>query len=512
MLGRRLCGLSGLLAVAIVWTVGCRETEPVGRPDRTGDSTGQGADASAKGVKDAKNKDGGKTSPVDKNKGTNGKPERALNVESLALLGDLPKGEQQRQRMCATKSADKVHEVFCSANPPKINNLKDLQKALGLDLDAGGGGILGGLFGGVGFTFSAASSSLVAKQTSSINPRLIMFTRGNTQSLVALGFVRGDQFAEVAARDPQSGEVNFFLVQFKQDCNDKEAGCSPGDLLTPAIEKDWREVTIYEDTDLENTIVDCLQCHQPDGKGTRKMLRMQERVNPWVHFMRTSTGGGRQLLADFQAKNGDEEYAGIPASRFGATDPAQLQALVEGAGFINQPNEFNSVAIPGQTNVFSNERVPQEWNRLYDGFVQGKFIAPPYHQLRISDDAKLKAMTEHYQAYRRGEVKAEELKDIREIHDDKGLRDMGFMVKEGLSGQEIIIQACSQCHHDRLNQDITRARFKLDPSKMDCKERELAIERLNLPAHDIKRMPPNQFRSLTADEIAKATEVLRCKE
>jgi hypothetical protein len=424
---------------------------------------------------------------------------------SALLLGDLPKGEAQRQALCARSGKDKVREVFCGPNPPKVQSLKDLQKALGLDIDAGNGGLFGNIFGGVGFVFNAASSSLVAQSTSSINPRLIMFTRGNSERLVSLGFVRGEQFAEIAARDPDTGVVNFFLVEFRQDCNERTEGCRVGELLTPAIEKDWREVTIYEDKDIENTIVDCLQCHQPEGPSGRKMLRMQERVNPWLHFMRSSTAGGQQLLADFRAAKGDEEYAGIPAARFGQSDPAQLQAFVEGAGFANQPNEFSSIAIPGRG-------ANAAWTRLYDGFVQGRFIAPPYHNLRISSPEKLSDMTAHYQAYRRGEVKAEDLRDIREVIDDGGKRDMGFMVKEGLSGQDILVQACAQCHHDSLNQDISRAKFKLDPNKMDCKERELAIERLRLPAEDHKRMPPARFRSLTQDEIEKVVAVLRCSE
>ena len=438
--------------------------------------------------------------------------EHSRTGEAIPLLADLPKGEAQRQKLCARGGRDKIREVFCGSSVPQINSLRDLQRAVGLDIDARGGGLFGG-GGGTGFVFNAASSSLVARSTSSINPRLIMFSRGNTNSLVSLGFVRGEQFAEIAARDPESGVLRFFLVEFQQECNQRPGGCNNGDLLTPALEKNWRSYTIYEDADLENTIVDCLQCHQPEGTQGQRILRMQERVNPWLHFMRNSTAGGRQLLADFRAAQGDDEYAGIPAARFGESDPAQLQNFVESAGFRNQPNEFNSAAISGQGFFGGGRggRESAEWNRIYEGFVQGRFIPPPYHQLRISSPEKLQSMTQHYQSYRRGEVRPEDLKDIRDVFDDAGLRDMGFMVKDGLSGQEIITQACSQCHHDRLNQNITRAKFKLDPNRMDCEERKVAIERLRLPAHDVKRMPPAKFRTLTDAEIAKVEAVLQCR-
>ena len=448
--------------------------------------------------------------PSDGNLDSVAEPNRE-NAE-VPLLADLPKGEAQRQKLCARGGKDRIREVFCGANVPQITSLRELQRAIGLDIDARGTGFFGNQ-GGTGFVFNAASSSLVARATSSINPRLILFSRGNLDRLVSLGFVRGEQFAEIAARDPESGVLRFFLVEFRQDCNQRAGGCTYGDLLTPAVEKDWRSYSIYEDVDLENTILDCLQCHQPDGTRGQRILRMQERVNPWLHFMRNSTAGGQQLLADFRAAQGNDEYAGIPAARFGESDPAQLQNFVESAGFRNQPNEFNSAVISGQGffGFGRGGRQSAEWNRIYEGFVQGRFIPPPYHQLRISSPQKLQAMTEHYQSFRRGEVRPEDLLDIREVFDDAGLRDMGFMVKEGLSGQEIIIQACSQCHHDQLNQTISRAKFKLDPNLMDCKQRKLTIERLRLPASNVKRMPPAKFRTLTEDEIVKVESVLRCQ-
>src|SRR5207244_4420722 len=104
-----------------------------------------------------------------------------------------------------------------------------------------------------------------------INPRVFVFSPNPdlapNKNFVVMSFVRGEQIVEVASFDANenngAGEVNFYLLRFTQACNATEAGCGPGDLLTPAIEKDWTGWTIYEDQDLTNTALDCTQCHQP---------------------------------------------------------------------------------------------------------------------------------------------------------------------------------------------------------------------------------------------------------
>ncbi len=433
------------------------------------------------------------------------------------VLAELPQGEAQRRIMCDRGGRDRVRAVFCAGEPPQIRGLKDLQQKLGLSAGNGGGGILGAL-GGANFAFSGASSSLVAKFTSAVNPRLVMFTRpnGRDPNMTALGFVRGEQFAEIIARDSSSGNLNFFLLHFQQDCNDREGGCNNGELLGPGIESNWREVTVYEDKDIENTILDCKQCHQPGGEGTAKILRMQELRNPWTHFMRSSTGGGRALTADFRRAHPNEEFAGIPANRIAASDPAQLEQLVRQNGFGNQPNEFPSAAIEGGGVLGilggggnRNGGRPAVWDRLYDNFVRGQAIAPPFHQVRVTDPNKLNKMTQAYLDLASGRVKNENFPDTRDILLDSGMRDMGFMVKEGLSAEQILVQACSQCHNSKLNQAISRAKFDVNLAKMDREEKDKAIERLRLGLTDVKKMPPERFRVLTEGEIAKLEALLR---
>jgi hypothetical protein len=93
---------------------------------------------------------------------------------------------------------------------------------------------------------------------------------------------------------------------------------------------------------------------------------------------------------------------------------------------------------------------------------------------------------------------------------DSALPEIGFMVKPGLSGRQILVHACTQCHNSRLNQQITRAKFNVEQlDAMSREEKDVAIERLKLPVDHLLKMPPRRFKSLTPEEIAKAVEELK---
>ncbi|MBL8610973.1 MAG: hypothetical protein JNL38_26765 [Myxococcales bacterium] len=437
------------------------------------------------------------------------------------IFKSLKSGEEQRKELCARGGTNRVTQMMCGASAPKIESLADLQGALGLAFQSPNstGRNANGQNGNPGFVLSGHSSSLVARYTSAINPRAIVFSPQGGANLVAMGFVRGEQFAEIVARDSSQNGLRFFLVAFKQACNAAPGGCTPGELLTPAIEKGWTSVTIYEDTDVKNTIFDCTHCHQTAGTNTPKMLRFQELQNPWTHFFRDNTPGGQALLADYHAAHGRAEgYGPIPANQIDSSDPARLESFVRGAGFAAQPNEFLTSRIeqevrqsaPSQPGNNTTPGTSPTWQGLYSKFVAGAAIAPPYHDVKVTDPTKLAAMTSAYQQFLGGSLEASKLPDIRDVLLGAAAVDMGLAAKPGLDGKGLLVQMCQSCHNPNLDQTISRARFDVTKlATMSREEKEVAISRLRLASTNPAKMPPSRFRTLTDAEIGLVEAELR---
>ncbi|MGZ3442237.1 MAG: hypothetical protein ACXVDD_22110, partial [Polyangia bacterium] len=387
------------------------------------------------------------------------------------------------------------------------------------------------------FALTGHSTSLVVREVSSINPRAILFTPPSQQpttqpndgsfiadpGFVAMGFVRGSQLVEVAAHDPQSNQLELYLVRFGQDCNASSSGCAPGDLLTPAVERDWRALSVYGDEDLKNTVFDCRHCHQPGGPSTAKMLRMQERRAPWTHWFRNNQNepGGVTLLQDFQAAHGTrEDYAGIPANLLDTprSDPLVLEALVDNNSVSPQPNEFNTTKIEQQVRQ-SNPAQPelnmpmgqsQTWQQIYDFSAGGGAIPVPYHDVKVTDPSKLASRSAAYRSFVDGALSAGELPDIRDVLLDGAAADMGLEPRPGADGVGILQQMCQRCHNSTLDQTISRAAFNVENlAAMSRAQKDNAIARLTAPASAPTLMPPARFGSLSSQELATVVDLLK---
>jgi hypothetical protein len=461
---------------------------------------------------------------------------------------NLPTGAAQLQALCVRNLGDAVAKAFCATpgTPPAIKSIVDLQKLLGLDFKPGNIG--NGTGGNPAFVLTGHSSSLVTRFTSAINPRAIIFTPPKTRgrvntpqplaSFIAMGFVRGEEFVELISNDPTAnggkGDLNFFLFRFEHDCTGARA-CSNGDLLSPAVESNFTGVySLYQDSDVKNTIFDCQQCHQTTGPSTPRILRMQELQNPWGHFFRNNRNNGQVLLADYQAAHGTTEtYAGIPGAVIfnpnqtnnnglqtagGGPDPAALEGLVENQGFQKQPNEYTTNQILKEVQAVN----PQEpgsntppgtsatWNALYANAKASKDIPPPYHDIKVTDPTKLASMTTAYKQLMAGQMQPAQLPDIREVFLDSALSDLTFRPAAGLDGKGILVQICQQCHNATLDQTITRAKFRVDQlDVMSREEKDKAIHRLTLPQTAFRRMPPPRFRELSPEEILAVTTELQ---
>jgi hypothetical protein len=420
--------------------------------------------------------------------------------------------------------ADTLTRTFCQdavpgGKMPTPHSLAELLVQLGLDFKDPNGG--NGVGGNPGFALLGHSSALTARKVSSITPTAFVFTPppadgSKPKGYVFLAFDPGEQFVEIASHDPTVDAVNFYLVRFDKNCVSAPEGCTPSDLLTPNLITGWSNLREYESsTSMNNTILDCRQCHAPDD-AKPQMLRMQEINPPFTHWFSASTTGGKALYADFHGVHpAGEDYGPIPAALVDKSDPALMAQMVTQAGFGNQPNSFPSATIemevswaaPSQPMVNDPMGWSSTWKTIYDNAVAGQVIATPYHDVKVTDPKKLATMTAAYQKWLGGS--ADPLPDIRDVFLDSGLRDMAFAPKLGLDGRGLVTQMCQQCHHASLDPMISRENFLVDQiDQMSRAEKDLAIQRLQLADDNRLAMPPVLFRTITDDERQKMIDFL----
>jgi hypothetical protein len=433
----------------------------------------------------------------------------------------LSRGQEQLTKVCDRPQRDKVMQALC-ANPT-ISSIVELQEALGLGFVDRSDQGQNGSSGNPAFALSGHSSSLVMREVSAINPRAFLFSPPPGQPIhipgyVVMGFARGESFVEIAAEDANTRTLSFYVVKFDLDCEASKS-CKPGDLLTPAIEKNWKGWTLYQDEDLKNTIADCRQCHQPGGPSTKPMLRMQEIQDPWTHWFRNDRPGGIALFQDFVRAHGtNEDYFGIPSTILQNADGRAMEDFVTGQGFANQPNSFDSKVIESEVRSSQSAQPAlnfpkgqsSTWQSLYDSSAAGQFIPVPYHDVKVTDPDKLGFAIGQYKSFSDGTLPAANLPDIRRVFLDDALEEMSMRPKTGASGKEILVQACAQCHNSRLDQSLSRAKF--DVTQLDTMPdavKQSAIARMKLPANDRLHMPPALFRTLPDAALNAAVDALK---
>jgi hypothetical protein len=243
---------------------------------------------------------------------------------------------------------------------------------------------------------------------------------------------------------------------------------------------------------------------------------MQERQNPWTHFMRNNRPGGQALLADFHSAHGTtEDYGPIPAALIDSSDPAQLEAFVENDGGLVQPNEFLTSKIEGEVTASSPNQpvdnsvpgVSATWMGLYANYVAGLLgVATPYHDVKISDPTQLPTYVKGYSDFMAGTIPASQLPDLRMTILDTP--DTGFHPKAGLTGAQIITQVCTQCHNSKLDQTVSRAKFNANLSLMSRAEKDIAINRVQRQDYDPRIMPPQRAVTLSPAEIQAVVQEL----
>ena len=449
-------------------------------------------------------------------------PAMSKRAASREPLEQLPRGEEQLANLCARSGEDDVRDAFCD-QVSEVLSLYDLQRVLDMDSDSvttlrqiKTGGV-------TAIALVGHSTSLSKHVVSAINPRLFQVrARFPSLRMVVLAFNRGLQEVELLTRDRVTGELNFYLVSFRQACNDSKRGCGHADLYTSAIERDWTEMSLYDETDLQNTVWDCATCHQPNGPGTRKQIIMQEFNAPFTHWFSRDSEGGGALLDDYVAAYDDAAYGGMTREQVSATDPTLIPTMILSldGGY---KGAFDSVRIEQEIKQNSEEegqgqphdnRIPGEsetWQAAYKQSLLGGALTLPYHDVKVTDPVKLSTLTEALRAFSSAELDAEDLPDLRDVFPDDPqlLAHLGMTTQPGSDGESVLLQACSQCHREPLDPTLSRARFRADLQGMNREEKDRAIERLLLDPDDPLAMPPPRARTLTQQARDRAIQALR---
>jgi mono/diheme cytochrome c family protein len=408
--------------------------------------------------------------------------------------------------------------VFCANPTPTVTGLADLQQRLHMMPAPADRASLGAT--GTVAVLLAHSTALSGHVVSPINPRLIV-PGTDAGAGVTLAFQRGVQRVELAIPGRDDGLLNFYLVTFRQACNAKDGGCTPGDLYTPRIESDWTEVDIQADEDLKDKASDCRPCHQR-GRSVPGLL-MREKVGPWMHFFGPLDqvpgplgATGTDLVLDYQHAKGDESYAGVPAATISHSSAFALEQLVDGLDPTAQPLVFDSSRIALERYPYGSAgdaKTPQRsatWDSEYAAFKRGEHLALPYFDERTTDMNKQAALSDAYQRYLAGSLAVDDLPDLADIFpDDPQQRaEIGLQVEPHATPVEALIQACGACHNDVLDQSVSRARFNIALARMDAAEIALAITRLNLDRSAPLAMPPLEARELGSEERNRLLQYL----
>jgi len=420
-------------------------------------------------------------------------------------LGILPSREAQYENLCRSPRNDAFFKRICGAVRPNIPDLRSLLRLVGLEEERA-------------FALTGNSTSLVAKSVSALNPRIIVFPRvaptlEQKDDFVIVSFVRGEPFAEVASRDPMSGQPNFYLFTFEQSC-DYQGTCDLASRLTEEIEHGWTAYSVYPETDLENTSVDCLTCHRPGGFGTKKILRMQELASPWLHWFPQRfvqrTDSDRILTAQFVDVHGvDQQYGGVPVTTIqNALDDgsgAQLEALLRAEGFGEQPNEFDP-RIEAEAKAGEQSAT---WLAQWTLAAEGKAITVPYPRADVTDEAKRVAASASYKNVVMGAADRASLLDLRDVFSQDATEKLSFVPKAGTDGKSVLVQMCARCHDGRADPEIGRSKFNvLALDAMGSDEKAIAVARIQAPEGSANKMPPWRSGRLTPEAISAAVAEL----
>lgn len=426
-----------------------------------------------------------------------------------AWLDGVGTGQAQTARVCARGARDRVAQALCASSPAAISGLEELYDALQL-----------GSRDKRRLATSTHSLSLSGRTVSGANPRVLVLADNSVpgglsyEGVVATAFSRGEQRVELVAIDPTTYEYNFYLLRFEQECN--ASRCTPEDLLTRRIESGWTDWTLYADSDLEDTPLDCLSCHRPFGGDTHKSLLMRQVLDPWMHWsdFRTFdenmcpdpppngvpakvivTSEGLDLLASLEGEQG--KYGGIPLAdlRAAPSGDALTAFLVDAELLIATsplpPHPYGQMSLQTRETLceryYTGQSPSWEAGRLAS---RSRGLPFPYYApdvISTTARAELLASGADFWKERDG---ADPFDTLAALHDPEVPAAVGFVPRESDTANEILQGMCGRCHAPDVSLRLQRSRFNVADANIQPATFQEISRRLALPPGSPHAMPP----------------------
>jgi hypothetical protein len=433
-----------------------------------------------------------------------------------AWLAEIGTGAAQNQQVCATGARDRVALALC-APEVAISSLDELYRALRL-----------GPSDPRRVAATAHSLSLSGRSVSAANPRAIVFTDTTVpgdalyEDIVATAFARGQQLVELVGLDPTTYEYNFYLLSFNQACN--ASRCTPDDLLGPRIESNWVDWTLYSDSDLEDTALNCLTCHRPFGAGTHKQLLMRQVTDPWMHWgdfrggdesmcpkkppagapvQVVASADGLDLLRTLEGENGT--YAGLPVSELHAAKSGDFMSafLVEAELLITSsplpPHPYGQLGLETRETLcerFYTGESPS-WERDRRTAQAGGFPFP-YYAPDVLDAERRAQLVAGREAFWQRERERDAFDVAASLLAADVPTAVGFLPREADETADILRGMCVRCHAASTDTSLARARFNAEAEAIDPATFREVATRLALPPKSPKVMPPRPAGELPA--------------
>lgn len=382
-----------------------------------------------------------------------------------------------------------MRTAFCGGTAPVVRSMSDFLKALEVDVNDANTDV----------ALAAHSTSLTARATSPINPRVFIFghtTLANVKSMknVVVAYVRGEPLIELATVDSSgSGSTrpwNFYLARIDKACG--ASGCTPADLLTDKFEVDWNGISLYAENELRNTTVDCSHCHAPSTMATfhsrsELLLLFPEDSDPWTHWFSKATGPGKMYFADFERMLGGRTSFGVvPKAKIDATDPANLWNVL-----------YLTFSDGDQVRSYSPRDAKSAWPKFWNDYLAGNQHAPPNYDAVITDPTLTANAADLLARHAKGEVADKDITDVRNVFAANKLLEIGHVIEAQATGEKTILMACGQCHNANVPKTLTRALFDAKtPASWTPDIKKLVRERLSAAVEDPSHMPPVRYSTL----------------